>query len=111
MSALLAVMIADDLTGSLDSISPFAALGLNCVTAVSPAALGPALALGPAVLSVNLGTRELSPDQARTKAVAATESIGHRYHLADADPPYWREESKRKPRLALFGARLLCGQS
>jgi D-threonate/D-erythronate kinase len=75
MSTLIAVLIADDLTGSLDSIAPFAALGMNCVTAVSLAALGPALALSPDVLSVNLGTRELSPDQARTRAVAATRAL------------------------------------
>lgn len=72
MSALIAVLIADDLTGSLDSISPFAALGMNCITSVSLADLGPALSHAPDVLSVNLGTRELSPQQARTRAADAT---------------------------------------
>ena len=71
MSALIAVLIADDLTGSLDSIAPFAALGANCVTAVSLAAIGPALAHAPDVLSVNLGTRELLPEQARIRAASA----------------------------------------
>jgi len=72
MSAMMAVLIADDLTGSLDSISPFAALGMNCITAVSLASVLPALAHAPDVLSVNLGTRELSPELARTRAAAAT---------------------------------------
>ena len=75
MSALITVLIADDLTGALDSIAPFAALGMNCLAAVSPDALGPALARAPQVLAVNLGTRELPPDQARTRALAATRAL------------------------------------
>jgi D-threonate/D-erythronate kinase len=75
MSPLIAVLIADDLTGSLDSIAPFAALGMACVTAVSPDAIGPALALAPEVLSVNLGTREVRPDQARSRAALATRAL------------------------------------
>lgn len=75
MSALITVLIADDLTGSLDSIAPFAALGMNCVSAVSLDALGPALALSPEVLSVNLGTREVPSDVARRKATAATRAL------------------------------------
>lgn len=71
MPALTAVLIADDLTGSLDSIAPFASLGMTCVTAVSLDALGGALALSPEILSVNLGTRELPPEKARTRAAAA----------------------------------------
>jgi uncharacterized protein YgbK (DUF1537 family) len=75
MSALITVLIADDLTGSLDSIAPFAALGMDCVCAVSLEALGLALALSPEVLSVNLGTRELPPDEARIKATTATRAL------------------------------------
>lgn len=75
MSVLTAVLIADDLTGSLDSVAPFAALGMKCLTAVSLDAIGPALALAPEVLSVNLGTRELPPDEARRRAVAATRAV------------------------------------
>jgi D-threonate/D-erythronate kinase len=71
MSFLKAVLIADDLTGSLDSIAPFAARGLTCVTLVAPVALDLALALSPDVVSVNLGTRELAPDIARARAEAA----------------------------------------
>src|SRR3989338_7719473 len=43
MPPLSTVLIADDLTGSLDSIAPFAALGMTCVTAVSLDALGAAI--------------------------------------------------------------------
>ena len=71
MSSLQAVLIADDLTGSLDSIAPFAALGLNCLTLVAQDALDLVLDLSPDVVSVNLGTRELAPDIARAKAEAA----------------------------------------
>lgn len=75
MSSLVAVLIADDLTGSLDSVAPFAALGMTSVTAVTLDALGPALALAPQVLSVNLGTRELPPDQARSRSALATHAL------------------------------------
>lgn len=72
MPALIAILIADDLTGSLDSLAPFAALGAECLTAVSVEGIGAALALSPEVLSVNLGTRELPPDEAGARAEAAT---------------------------------------
>lgn len=68
MSALRTILIADDLTGSLDSIAPFVALGARCVSAVSPDAVAEALALSPDVLSVNLGTREAAPQAARDLA-------------------------------------------
>lgn len=71
MSSLQAVLIADDLTGSLDSIAPFAALGLNCLALVAPDALDLVLDLSPDVVSVNLGTRELAPDIARARAEAS----------------------------------------
>jgi D-threonate/D-erythronate kinase len=75
MSSLVAVLIADDLTGSLDSVAPFAALGMTSVTAVTLDALGPALALAPQVLSVNLGTREMAPEQARRRSAVATRAL------------------------------------
>jgi D-threonate/D-erythronate kinase len=75
MSALITVLIADDLTGALDSIAPFAALGMDCVAAVSLDAIGSALALSPQVLAVNLGTREVSPDEARAKAAVAARAL------------------------------------
>jgi uncharacterized protein YgbK (DUF1537 family) len=72
MSALRTILIADDLTGSLDSIAPFAALGARCVSAVSADAVAGAMALSPEVLSVNLGTREAAPQTARDLATKTT---------------------------------------
>ena len=71
MSGLAAVIIADDLTGALDSSAPFATLGLTAVTAVSPEGLALALAAGAQVVAVNLCTRELGPDEAQARATAA----------------------------------------
>lgn len=85
MSNLTTVLIADDLTGALDSIAPFAALGMDCVCAVSLDAVGPALALAPAVLSVNLGTREMPSDQARARAAAATRAM----QMATGPQTFW----------------------
>lgn len=75
MSYPAVVLIADDLTGALDSIAPFAALGLGCVVSVAPSSIGTALALLPDVLSVNLGTRELPPEEARARAEAAAREM------------------------------------
>ena len=81
MPALHAILIADDLTGSLDSIAPFAALGRTCITAVSGDAIAAALVHCPEVLAVNLGTRELTPDKAFGRAALATRAL-----LAAAGP-------------------------
>ena len=70
MSFPAVVLIADDLTGALDSCAPFAALGRVACVSVAPSAIRAALALAPEVLSVNLGTRELHPDAARARAEA-----------------------------------------
>jgi D-threonate/D-erythronate kinase len=75
MSGLNAVIIADDLTGALDSIAPFAALGLTCLAALSLADLPAAIALGPQVLAVNLGSRELPTDEARALATRAAQAL------------------------------------
>ncbi len=75
MSSPLAILIADDLTGSLDSLAPFAALGATSLVAVSADALGEGIAREPDVLAVNLGTRELPPDVARARAAAATHAL------------------------------------
>jgi uncharacterized protein YgbK (DUF1537 family) len=71
MTYLAVVIIADDLTGALDSSAPFAALGLTSVTALAVSHVAAALALTPQVLAVNLGTRELSPDLAGMRATEA----------------------------------------
>jgi uncharacterized protein YgbK (DUF1537 family) len=75
MSPPLAILIADDLTGSLDSVSPFAALGAMCLVAVSADTIGEAMGIAPEVLAINLGTRELPPDVARERAASATRAV------------------------------------
>ena len=71
MSFPSVVLIADDLTGALDSIAPFSALGVGSVVSVALAHIDAALSLSPEVISVNLGTRELPPEEARRRAEAA----------------------------------------
>jgi D-threonate/D-erythronate kinase len=61
---MVLVIIADDLTGALDTAAPFAARGLHVQVALTPAALGVALAQSPDVLSINLASREKSADEA-----------------------------------------------
>lgn len=75
MASLIAILVADDLTGSLDSIAPFAARGAHCLTAVSGEAIGAALTFSPEVLSVNLGTRELPVEVARDLVAAAMRAL------------------------------------
>jgi uncharacterized protein YgbK (DUF1537 family) len=80
MPRLTTLIIADDLTGALDSVAPFAAVGLDCLVATSLPGLAQAVALAPEVLAVNLGTRELDPEAAakvaRAAAVAAAAKVG-----------------------------------
>lgn len=63
-------IIADDLTGALDTAAPFASRGLHCEVALTVDAIGQALSLDPAVLAIDIGSRELTPGGAR-KAMAA----------------------------------------
>ena len=55
MNPTLAI-IADDLTGALDSAAPFAGRGLRAVVALGPDGLEAALASGAAVVAVNTTT-------------------------------------------------------
>lgn len=52
------VIIADDLTGALDTAAPFAARGLHTEVALTPNAVPSGLSQRPAVLSINLASRE-----------------------------------------------------
>jgi uncharacterized protein YgbK (DUF1537 family) len=58
-------ILADDLTGALDSAAPFAGRGLNTEVALRPGAIPAALRENPAVLSVNVGSRDLNEEAAR----------------------------------------------
>lgn len=75
MPALLAILIADDLTGSLDAVAPFAAHGLRSVVATTAEGIAAALAQSADVVSVNLGTREADPTDAGCIAAAATRRL------------------------------------
>jgi len=61
------LLIADDLTGALDSSAAFAARGLRVVCALSPADVPDALLHDPDLLAVTTNSRELDEDQAVTR--------------------------------------------
>ncbi|WP_439624759.1 four-carbon acid sugar kinase family protein [Shinella sp.] len=52
-------IIADDLTGALDSVAPFAKRGMSVLVAATADKVVEALQLGPAVIAVNTASREL----------------------------------------------------
>lgn len=68
-------IIADDLTGSLDSSVPFALAGLRTVCAVSVAALPAALASDARVVAVNLASREVPEAVAAARAETAARAL------------------------------------
>ena len=68
-------IVADDLTGALDAAAPSAARGLYVEVALAIEAIGDALRTGPDVLSINLGSRELSAENARQRAAAALAAL------------------------------------
>lgn len=65
------VILADDLTGALDCAAPFAGRGLHTEIALSVKAISAALTLKPAVLSINLSSREIDAEAARQATLAA----------------------------------------
>lgn len=87
MPATLAI-IADDLTGALDSAAPFAARGLDCVAALDPDALDDAVAQAPALVTVNTLTRHRDPAAAAAivaRAAARCAAAGARIVLKKID--------------------------
>lgn len=69
------LIIADDLTGALDSAVALSGLG-RCVMARRPDDVGEALTLGADVLSVCTGSREGSAEAARAAVAAALDAVG-----------------------------------
>jgi uncharacterized protein YgbK (DUF1537 family) len=61
------VIIADDLTGALDSAAPFAAVPGGVRVATCPEALDAALAAAPGVLAVSTRSREIRGEAARER--------------------------------------------
>lgn len=63
MSLRIAI-VADDLTGALDTSAPFVAQGFKVAVALTPAGFDSAVALAPDVLVINTASRALSPAEA-----------------------------------------------
>ncbi len=63
-------ILADDLTGALDSAAPFAGRGLRTEVALAREAIAGIVADRPDVISINLNTREIGTDAARETTAA-----------------------------------------
>src|SRR6478735_9361344 len=75
-SAMRVLIIADDLTGALDSAVAMTGAGLRCVVARRPADVAAALAERPDVLSVSTASREGTAEAARAAVAEALDAIG-----------------------------------
>ncbi len=75
------VIVADDLTGALDTAAPFAARGLHTEVALKLGAVADVLALSPDVLSINLASREKSPQEAFQSMRQVIEHLPERVRL------------------------------
>ncbi len=71
MLSVSLVIVADDLTGALDSVEPFATAGLPSVAAVSIESAPKALASGARVVAINTESRDVSEGEARRRIEAA----------------------------------------
>ncbi|MGE6740590.1 four-carbon acid sugar kinase family protein [Allorhizobium pseudoryzae] len=68
-------ILADDLTGALDSAAPFAGRGLHTEVALTPEGIEPALAEHPDVLSIDLACREKTEQETRRLAADAVRRL------------------------------------
>lgn len=73
------VIIADDLTGALDSAVAFAALGMRTICARTVSSFRVALGMGAEVVAVSTGSRELEAEEAVARMAAVRSML-------DADP-------------------------
>ncbi|MDR3471905.1 MAG: four-carbon acid sugar kinase family protein [Devosia sp.] len=73
--SLRVAIVADDLTGALDTSAPFVAQGLKVVVAASLAGLAGAMAETPEVLVLNTASRQMRQAEAREVAGRAAEAI------------------------------------
>lgn len=74
-------ILADDLTGALDSAAPFAGRGLRTEVALAGDMIADIVAGCPDVISINLNTREISADAAREATAAAMALLPASVHL------------------------------
>ena len=70
------LILADDLTGALDSAVTFTGAGLRCVVARRPADVAAALAEDPDVLGISTASREGAAAEARAAVAAALDGVG-----------------------------------
>ncbi|MBP1806315.1 four-carbon acid sugar kinase family protein [Rubellimicrobium aerolatum] len=68
-------ILADDLTGALDSAAPFAARGCRVEVALWPGATAGACAQGAEVVSVSTRSRELTAEEARAATARAAAAL------------------------------------
>ena len=68
-------IVADDLTGALDTAAPFASRGLHVEVALDVGAIAAAVREKPAVLSVTLASREIDATEARGVAAEALAAL------------------------------------
>ncbi|MDR7223784.1 four-carbon acid sugar kinase family protein [Aminobacter aminovorans] len=74
MTLMLAI-VADDLTGALDTSAPFVASGLTVAVAIAPKAIAKALAIKPDVFAVSTASRALPPDVASARVRDAAKRL------------------------------------
>ncbi|MDQ0322632.1 uncharacterized protein YgbK (DUF1537 family) [Pararhizobium capsulatum DSM 1112] len=72
---LRVAIVADDLTGALDTGTPFVEAGLSVAVAVEVDAIAEALASGTAVVVVNTASRAVSPSEAEERVRQAGEAL------------------------------------
>lgn len=72
------LIVADDLTGALDSAVTFAGVGLRCTVARRPADIPDAMATAPDVLAVSTASREGSVEAATHSVTQVFDAIGDR---------------------------------
>jgi len=72
---LMLAIVADDLTGALDTSAPFVASGLTVAVAVTPKATGKALAIKPDVFAVSTASRALPAEIASARVRDAAKRL------------------------------------
>jgi uncharacterized protein YgbK (DUF1537 family) len=75
------MIVADDLTGALDSAAPFAAHGYSVTVVIDQAALGEAVAGGADVVAVTTRSREIAPGEAANRVALAQKQLVSRMAL------------------------------
>jgi|UPI0007C5D05C uncharacterized protein YgbK (DUF1537 family) len=78
VSTMKTLIVADDLTGALDSAVTFAGTGLRSTVARRPADIPAAMTTAPDVLAVSTASREGSPETATRAVGHVFDAIGHR---------------------------------